>query len=368
MALYFLELSQTYCKETDQVSFRRRQIVAKHLKDNYKSYKNRDEEILARIQEELAGEGIAVSASDFRYDKLILRTAYAWLRASDEDRTEARKKVPTAIAGQLEKDGILTWARVRELAGLSGPKSESESRRAQQEPSVLRTAFADFHAGEELASLIGNLVPQIEGVLEENRALKEEVFRHSDERGTYVRKVQDADDYIELLEGEILRLEEQLREARASLRHARSTTLEEIAREHPEIPHLTVIAQQLKNGGTKSVSDLEKLRESLPTEYAWPNDQGRFSYSDRFLRELAGFEPHEQERVARQLGVLGSQGSGYASLHTRKIEMRLPFSPPECFVSRGADDLRFTWSKKEGEILVHWVYRKGDSRVRQSEA
>jgi hypothetical protein len=60
------------------------------------------------------------------------------------------------------------------------------------------------------------------------------------------------------------------------------------------------------------------------------------------------------------------QGHEYTSLHTRKSRMRLPNSPLGCLVSRGADDLRFTWTKN-GAVTVHWLYRKGDSRVRQKE-
>jgi hypothetical protein len=64
--------------------------------------------------------------------------------------------------------------------------------------------------------------------------------------------------------------------------------------------------------------------------------------------------------------ILSREGGEYPSLQTRKFKSRLPHSPRECLVSHGADDLRFSW-KKNGDITVYWLYRKGDSRVRESE-
>lgn len=111
---------------------------------------------------------------------------------------------------------------------------------------------------------------------------------------------------------------------------------------------------------------MESLKRSLPQTFSWANDSGTIEYKQHFLRALVLLSKDEREQVVGQLGYLASQGPEYASLHMRKSKIRMPYTPENCMVSRGADDLRFTW-KKNGSITVYWLYRKGDSRVRQSE-
>jgi len=133
-----------------------------------------------------------------------------------------------------------------------------------------------------------------------------------------------------------------------------------------EIAELARTTSTAAKTAAKKPPPIDRSRE-LPKTFQWPNDSGRIEYEQHFFDAFWGLTAEEQRRVIDQLHTLATQGPEYPSLHTRKPEMRLPHSPLGCLVSRGAQELRFTWAKN-ATIVVCWLYRKGDSRVRQNSA
>lgn len=352
MAEYFLAKSESYKKITDPTIFRRREIVCAHLNEKYKVTKFQDDRIFRQVKKEAAAEGIEIGISTFQADKVFLRTAFLYLTGGELEKAkilEQLKRVPQGGAGVkcLVQDNIHTWADLNKPVAQEPPS-----------PPVPVTP-----AGQRLKEVLEASIPIFEQTLEENDGLR----RENQELTRQLREASSANqDYIVLLEEENQSLEERLRQAKESVRLAQATTLDRIAEENPDLPQLTVLAQQLRERKAPG-GEFQELLAQLPTTFNWLQESGKIVYKDRFLKELDKVSREERGQVVRQLHNLATQGSEYAALHTRKSWMRLPFSPPECLVSRGADDLRFTW-KKNSDVEIFWLYRKGDARVRQSES
>ncbi len=111
---------------------------------------------------------------------------------------------------------------------------------------------------------------------------------------------------------------------------------------------------------------VQQLSSTLPKAFLWQTEKGEIIYKNKFLEELAELPQEDRKRVIWQLEVLGKNGSSYPSLQSKKIKLTIPYSPSGCMASRGTDEIRFTW-QKDGGLVVYWLYRKGDSRVRESE-
>lgn len=239
-----------------------------------------------------------------------------------------------------------------------------------EEPRVVanwRARLSELGAGEELLNSLDGLWPALEAVFEENRILKEELTKAAEECAGIRGEAQVAQEFITLLEGDNEALEGRLRAAQESLRHAHSTTIEDIASQYPDVPQLFNLAQQLKQRKAKGREELQTLAARLPKSFTWSSERGTISYMPRFLHLLADISLDDQERFIRQLETLANQGKDYSSLYTRKYDFRVPFTPCPCFGSRGTDEWRFFWTK-DGGVTVHWRGRKGDTRLRQSEA
>ncbi len=359
MAHYLLPKSPTYEKKTGDKLNRRRQVVCRYLNDVYKVPKNKDDETFQKIVEELASEGIAISNVQYQSDKVVLRSAYVWLNEKDEKKkTEiAERKSPASGAIKyLLVDNLLSWD---DLTKEEPPQPEAEEQAAES-PLAPGPKLAAHEAGKEVARNFGLLVASLEDMLGENELLIEENQRLQ-------RQHADDDAYIDYMDSEYAALEERLKEVKQGMRHLHSATLEEIAAEHPEFPQLYVIAQQMKASPARRQKQFNELVGRLPKAFTWPNDSGAMIYETHFLRALSDRGQDEQDQVIKQIGYLVTEGPEYHSLHTRKCEMRLLHSPPDCMSSRGAETLRFTW-KKNGDVHVYWLFPKGHSRVRQSEA
>lgn len=373
MALYFPALSPIYRQATGPNEFRRRQVVSEHLKNDYKAGSSRDEELFKSIQATLASEGITITPRKYQDDKAVLRAAYLWLRLprdSESERALVLKKatsLATPLVECLQQNGIWQWSDILRLSSSSPAQAEPQAT-SQLPPSAARVKLQESRAGEETTALINELIPRLEDILGENSVIKNEAERLGAECTRLSGELRDAEAYIRVIEQENTALEERLRDAKGHLRHAHGLTLEEIALYHPEAPQLLILAQQLKETANRRQEEFQQLLSRLPQKFTWANDLGKMVYDEQFLHALAEVTQEEQEQMVRQLGTLSAQGAEYASLHTRKSEMRLPYSPRDCLVSRGADNLRFTWSKKNNDVVVHWLYRKGDSRVRHSGA
>lgn len=179
---------------------------------------------------------------------------------------------------------------------------------------------------------------ELQQLAEEKTRLSQEVDRLAEENKKLRAELEEAKGYVQLVEAENANLETKL--------------------------GLVKEAEKSKKEDKQEV--LRKLSEALPKEFVWGNDVGQMVYKSKFLEELSEFPAEIQKRVIEQMEVLGKNGMGYPSLHTKRIKQTLPYSPQGCLASRGTDEIRFTW-QKNGPVMVYWVYRKGDSRVRDSE-
>ncbi|HEU0050772.1 MAG TPA: cell division protein ZapB [Patescibacteria group bacterium] len=364
MAVHFLGKLPSYVQQTVREVFRRREVVCAHLQENYKVRRNTDADVYDAILRELAAEGIEISPSSYQADKALLRTAYLWLVAESD--TEKERVFNTASSSARVgincclKDKVRVWADLN-LGSVPAVPSEPE------EPAAPRVSLAELQGGAELAGRIQSMVEALETVLMENERLRTEAQRLLEENEQLRLERQDNQQFIQFVEAENTDLEERLRVAKQGIKGLHTARIQDLAEQYPEYPELYRIAQEISMGETRRKKDIETLQAKLPQTFVWTNDQGKISYERRFLDLLFDLMESERNQVIDQLATLSTQGSQYASLHTRKYNLKIPFSPNGCFVSRGADDLRFTW-KKNGEIRIFWLYRKGDSRVRQTEA
>lgn len=113
----------------------------------------------------------------------------------------------------------------------------------------------------------------------------------------------------------------------------------------------------------------EELLPRLSQEFNWGNEKGKIIYRDGFLRALQALEENYRGRVIAQIETLANTTMGYnASLLTKKYDFGILNSPPGCFASRISSKLRFTWTKHTGEIVIHELYSRGDSRLGHTEA
>ena len=359
MALYFLEKSPTYVKRIDVGMRRRREAVCHNLNDVYKVPKFQDDKVYEKVVQELADEGIEISNVQYQSDKVALRSAYLWLMEKDEQKKDemARRESPSkAVIKSLKEDNLLSWD---DLTKEEPPQPEAEEQAAET-PLAPGPKLAAHEAGKEVANNISSLFTSLEGLLAENDYLREDCQGLRNQHDDY-------ETYLAFVENENAVLQARLDEAKQGMRHVHSIALEELAAEYPEFPELSAIAQRLKKGPGRRQDNVSKLMALLPKSFSWPNNNGAMVYEQHFLEALAELRPEEQEQVIKQIGCLANEGPEYHSLHTVKCEMRLPFSPAGCFKSRGAETLRFTW-KKNSSVHIHWLYRKGDSRVRETEA
>ncbi len=90
-------------------------------------------------------------------------------------------------------------------------------------------------------------------------------------------------------------------------------------------------------------------------------------YDTYFLKEMSALPNEDQVRVSKAVRTLAEKGSTYPGLKTEKMYEQIPHTPGGAFQCRATDELRFTWTKSSGKIIVHFLYRKGDTRIRQSE-
>lgn len=272
------------------------------------------------------------------------------------------------IAEWLREDGILNWNDVLRAQGISPRSTKSTAVTAPEQQIDPRVRLRELGAGDDLVHLLGKLWPHLEAILEENQSLKNAATQSAEEIGQLRRELESIREFSSLLEVDNERLEMALRDARERLRHAHSAALEEIAAENPDIPQLTVLAQQMKKSNGRQRSEVrEQIIARLPKSFKWQSDSGSIQYNERVIGLLVEMPVEDRERVVKQFEMLATHGLEHPSLHTRKYdEARLPFTPLPCFGSRATDELRFTWTKNGG-VTVHWLYRKGDSRIRQSE-
>jgi hypothetical protein len=107
----------------------------------------------------------------------------------------------------------------------------------------------------------------------------------------------------------------------------------------------------------------------LPVSYLWRRTSGQIRYEEHFLSAFSDelFTAEEKTQIVRRLELFAAYGPTYPSLKTKRDEGGLPHTPKGSWVSRAADDIRFTWQKK-GTIVVYWLYRRGDTTVGHSEA
>ena len=363
MAVYFLAKSQTYVEQTEIRIYRRREVVCKHLKDDYRAKRNADLAIYREVARELAAEEIEISQSAYQADKAIIRSVDLWLTAgTNEKRKEVYNRVSSSTRTGitcLQKNGIRNWSDL----GFGAAPTEDGT---EDTPPPERLKLADLQAGKQVVEIAAQLMGALQAMVNENELLKREYAAIVAENAEIKERMSQSEEYNVYADGENAALEERLRRLEESVRTIHAATLEEIAEKNPKFPQLLTIAEEMKTDVGIRQARIRELEKRLPQTFGWASDSGKIEYKPTFLKALADLTKEEQTQVVLQLETLALQGPEYASLHTRKSKMRLPHSPLGCFVSRGANDLRFTWIKN-GIVVLHWLYRKGDTRVKQTE-
>lgn len=359
MAVYYFAKSPAYVSKTTLPDYRRREVAARHLKADYKAGKNRYMVVFEQIKAELEGMQIPYDLTRYREDKLILRQGYLYLIAADKEARQTVFNKAKASGGSygincLIQDGIQTWDQLKALV------------MPVLQPEPEKFVMPDLTRVKELTLSFSELADRLEAVLAENENLRAQLDRVSPETEELHRQLSDMIEYVALIEEHSSSLEESLRHAREAVKRSHASTLEEIARENPEFPRLTTIAQEIaaKQSGKAGV---EALAQHLPKVFQWTSDSGKIEYRPQFFRAFADLRDEDRAQVRKQLETLSAQGPEYTSLYTKKSSVPKPYTPTPHFLSRGADDIRFTWTKN-GTVVVYWVFRRGDTRVRQSEA
>ncbi|TAN33256.1 hypothetical protein EPN28_02680 [Patescibacteria group bacterium] len=379
MALFFPGLSKTFLGryENNPKELRVLQVICEHLRSGYTTGKKRgagskEDKVFQDAKDSLEKEDVPLERKDFIYIKAGIRIAYKILVGEEGEDTSTT--LSENIISDLRVDGITNWTEVLRANGdldylfknerETAARAEAALTEAQATLEKLASRTNKVRVSEKLITLVGELLPTLEDVLAENESLKEAASRFAEERTESERKLLEAETMIRLLEEDNDSAQGRLDSVRAELRKAHDLSVLQLALQYPQHPQLMEIAQRIEEDKKQGQNEMGTLVAQLPKTYTG----GTIEYKQRFLRLLFDLARNEQEQIIGQLRNLAEQGPKHASLHTRKTQIRLLYSPMDCMVSRGADDIRFTWSKENGAITVHWLYRKGDSRVRQSEA
>lgn len=349
MAHYFLADSPTYCSRTRPDIFKRREVICMFLTDEYRSVYGRADINFQKISSELAKYSISISRAQYHSDKTVIYSAFRYLLAANVEEREQiieqlRPHSKPVIACLIE-DGITSLSQCH-------PKYDAQaSKKSHQE--VSDEASRDINTLDH---------DNGEGELGIDPQMK------STEIELLQKQVADNEDISLLFQAELDSISAQLEEARHQLKAAYSFSIEELITVYPDIKELYVALIKIQEKPSKFEESEKKLKAQLPFQFTWKNDSGKVKYSRNFLIELNELKIDEQTHVIEQIQFLATQGSEYASLHTRKLIIRLPHSPQNCMQSRATKTLRFTWKKeKDGALTLYWLYRKGKGQVRMRE-
>jgi hypothetical protein len=362
MAINVLEKSETYVRQTEAAVRKRRDIICKYLKDNYKVTRGQDADVLAKIKAELESEGLEpVTDSLYETEKALLRSVYTWL-TGDSEKSSIYSKASSAAKKIIDAFGTDNLKRWTDL-GLG----EALSDESAEDAKPARLKLEELTGGAELLGHLTAIGESVSRTVEENELLIEENKRVTALNDELTERINDVEEYNRYADEEITTLSDKLRGAHDNMRAVMESNLEQIADKYPEYPELAEIARKIGSGKGQRQQKLNELIARLPQDFKWQNDSGKVAYEQPFVKALGDLTADEQNQLIAQLEILATQGLEYASLHTRKIKYRLPNSPLNCFQSRVADHIRFTWTKN-GKLTIHFLFRKGDSRVRQVES
>lgn len=360
MADYFLRFSKSYCAGTRADINKRREVVCQHLNAQYKAGRHREKLVFAAVQTQLKSAGVTITMPQYHTDKVVLLSAFRFLSAESAVKQEAvledfkakKNRLGVSVAAHLMTDGIRSWADIEKLK-TPPPPLPTPVAVPTRVPSPVPAESSPESFESIIKTNLSSLLSGLDRFLEEIERLR--------------KKTSGDEEYIALLEEEVASQDGHVKDLLAKLKTADAATLEEIAVRNPGFPRLYEIAQEMKESAAKRKTDAEALRRILPSSFLWLSEKGNIEYQDIFLVELGALGTEDQERLVKQLKTLAAQGPMYASLDTRKYTFsRIPFTPYDCFSSRGSDELRFSW-KKNGAVTVYWLWRKGDKRVSSNE-
>lgn len=113
---------------------------------------------------------------------------------------------------------------------------------------------------------------------------------------------------------------------------------------------------------------------ALPADFSWKNDAGTIVYTSGFHRSFMDLESFEKRQIASSLVLLAQHGQSHPSLQTKvyrddnkNLNSRFPALANGGRFCRGTKSLRFGWIKQGSVLTVHYLWRKSDTRLRQSE-
>lgn len=203
--------------------------------------------------------------------------------------------------------------------------------------------------------------------------LSAQLEKNLEEMGRLVRLILEENARIET-EKEGLRMEKddlqkKLREANLRLEERTLEDLESLAEALPQFPAIYSAVQSAKGVvRAREAGAPEGCPKTCRSSRGVP-----FDYTRNFLDSFYGFQETEQRQIAKAIRHLDEQGHGHAALRSKRLRQSLPCAPAEAWWSRASDELRFIWDRVQqgGQtvaIRLYGVYRKGDSRLSQTEA
>lgn len=335
-----------YVDRTDSEILRRRQIVVEHMKDNYTLPRGGNIKATAAVKQ---AKCRGANKMNIGADTVLYRLAFRYLNGNEEERkkidSQIEKRVPgTGAIRLLLASSITTWAEVMRLVqekekpiqpGPEGEKEEDNLKRLDGAVKELRNTVNSLLAERAQQFVVEreNLLQIVKRLEEENSSLREALAKTQ-----------------RLLEERTVR------------------EIEVLAQSLPLFPAVFSVIQEVK---ATMKARHTKVPEGFP-RVCRSCSGVPFEYTEQFLKQFYSLQEGEQKQVAKALRHLDEQGFGHMALRSQKFHQSLPGVPAEAWWSRASDELRFVWDRvlKNGEtkaVRVYGVFRKGDTRLSQSE-
>ncbi|OJI06677.1 hypothetical protein BK004_02545 [bacterium CG10_46_32] len=366
MPFNFLELSETYYHKTNPDLRRRRTIVAEGASDEFFLYQR-----LGSIHARLMQEGVEnTNNNSLKLDGAILRAAYEFLHANNEQKEQARDTATTqkhqcdSGIRCLLQDGIETWEHILELKrkhdeDTAPPKDEEDPIPNTTESEELPDINKLF--GQTTDNMVANLgtllllMEQVnndrEGHMRRTKVLAREIKTLKAQLTQSADALAQSQEEVTFLRRQQRALEEQLATVE---KRKLSKLLQNTASQGTEGRKLFELAQRLEATNVKT-QKRENMLAQLPSAM---QDGRHIEYEDRFLDDLVGLQDREHQDVVDALKRFANHGEQYSSLKTKRWEGRSISGAPEgSFESRSNDKFRFFW-KQDDNSVIHF-YRTG---------
>lgn len=348
-----------------------RQFLIPYFTDKYTLKRYAKDKVVSAARK----AGFVVTLSEVGLLAQQYRVAYRYLRGDEKTRADIEEQIkkklaPTRGLRCLINDGISTWEQLEKFAKaqekLSGvfPEKEAEQipKDKEFEPSSAKPeepAQKGVGAVEERFDPYSNLVVAVtavglwvkdaleerQGLLAENAKLRSELAALHEE------------------------LAEKQKEAVAALTERETNgvaLLQNLASQFPQFPELFRLAKKIR----ETLHPKRKPRE-IPEAFpkvSLAEGNARMIYQPTFLDDFAELARFDQIAVEKALAQLSKYGYRHPSLQSKKLYREVANTPAESYMGRAGQDLRFSWIREKGKHTFLNIFRRGDSRLKYSEA